>query len=214
MFELYADKVKLTLALRSREPLTSGSVNVYRARFGFSGDWAGLTNKAVFRGSGVTKTVLLDESGQCTIPWEVLASHGQPLMAGVFGTREETVLPTIWASLGTILEGVPADGEGARPPTPDAWQEALERKGDKLEYTSDGELGLYAGDKLLSAVPVSGGGGEGGGGGVSDHRQLSHRDAENQHPVEAISGLKEVLERIPVPMTAEQLRKILMNGGK
>ncbi len=44
-----------------------------------------------------------------------------------------------------------------------------------------------------------------------DHRALSHRDAEDQHPIEAIAGLKDALEQIPSIMTAEQLRKILMN---
>lgn len=78
----------------------------------------------------------------------------------MYGTRGgEIVLPTVWANLGTILEGVPADAEGARPPTPDLWEQELAKKGDALGYTEDGELGLYSGDKLLSAVAVEGGGG-------------------------------------------------------
>ncbi|MCI9331301.1 MAG: hypothetical protein HFG05_03905 [Oscillibacter sp.] len=128
------------------------------AKFEFSGQWEGLTTKAVFCGSGVTKTVLLN-GGECVIPWEVFTSHGQPLMAGVFGGMDETVLPTTWAYLGTILEGVPSDAAGTRPPTPDLWEQELDRKGDKLGYTGAGELGLYSGDRLLSSVPVSGGGG-------------------------------------------------------
>ena len=40
MFILYADKNKLTL--RQREPVTSGSANVYPVRSEFSGDWNGL----------------------------------------------------------------------------------------------------------------------------------------------------------------------------
>lgn len=156
MFILYADKNRM--AVRKREAVTSGSVNAYSARFEFSPDWAGLTAKAVFRGSGVTKTVLLDESGQCVIPWEVLASHGQPLMAGVFGSAEDTALPTTWALLGTILEGVPGDGEGSKPPTPDLWEQELARKGDALAY--DGlNLALKSGEKTLSTVQVTGGGG-------------------------------------------------------
>ena len=47
MFILQANKNKL--AVLEREPVTSGSVNVYRARFEFSDDWEGLTRKAVFR---------------------------------------------------------------------------------------------------------------------------------------------------------------------
>jgi len=36
--------------------------------------------------------------------------------------------------------------------------------------------------------------GSGGGGGVSDHRELSGRDAAGQHPIHAITGLAEALE--------------------
>lgn len=155
MFILYANKNQLTV--RKKETVTSGSVNAYTARFEFSSDWTGLTRKAVFRGSGKTLTVLLDELGECVIPWEVLTSHGQPLMAGVFGTQDETALPTVWATLGTILEGVPGDSPGARPPTPEAWETELAKKGDTLDY--DGlNLSLMSGDKPLSTVQVTGGG--------------------------------------------------------
>lgn len=157
MFRLYADKNKLSLL--EREPVTSGSVNIYTVSFEFSQDWRGLTRKAVFKAGGETRTVLLDESGRCSIPWEVLTACGQPLMAGVFGSADETALPTIWASLGTILEGVPGDGQGSQPPTPDLWEQELGRKGDALGYTEGGELGLFSGDRLLSSVLVSGGGG-------------------------------------------------------
>lgn len=38
--------------------------------------------------------------------------------------------------------------------------------------------------------------GQGGGGGTSDHSELDNRDADNQHPMSAISGLTEELEGI------------------
>lgn len=157
MFELYANKTQLTV--RKREPVTSGSVNVYRARFEFSDDWDGLTRKAVFIGSGAQIPVLLDESGGCYIPWEAVTKHGGKLFAGVYGTHEETALPTIKASLGTILEGVTVDGESSKPPTPEEWRQELAGKGDRLDYTDAGDLGLYSSDKLLSAVTLKGGGG-------------------------------------------------------
>lgn len=131
MFELYAAKNMLTV--RRREPVTSGSVNVYGVRFTFSEDWEGLTRKAVFRVGGMSRAVLLDEDGVCTIPWELLETY-QPnmtLYAGVYGTREETALPTVWASLGTVFEGAAAGAE-AQPPTPDLWEQELAKKQDKL----------------------------------------------------------------------------------
>ena len=204
MFILYANKNQLTI--RKKEPVTSGSVNVYTVHFEFSPDWDGLTLTAVFRAGAESRSVLLTvisgpsrgNRGMCIIPWEVLKKHGVQLQVGVYGARGgEVVLPTIWAGLGTILEGT-TTGQAAQPPTPDLWEQELAGKGDRLDITPDGDVGLYAGDKLLSAVPVQGGGGEG----TSDHRLLSHRDADGQHPIASIKGLSDELDRIPEPVEA------------
>lgn len=159
MFKLYARKNEL--AVRDREPLTSGSVNVNRVEFAFSPEWEGLTKTAVFRAGKVTRELLLPDSLECLIPWEVLEKSGEQLYAGVCGTRGgELVLPTVWAHLGTVLEGA-APGETGRPPTPDLWEQELERKGDGLDY--DGlTLFLLSGNKTLSSVDISSGGGSGG----------------------------------------------------
>ena len=102
MFVLYAHKNRLHV--RSQEPITSGSVNVYPVRFAFSAEWDGLSRTAVFKAGadGEPVSVLLDASSECTIPWEILTEKGPLLMAGVYGTDAsgEIVLPTIWVSLG------------------------------------------------------------------------------------------------------------------
>ena len=196
MFILYADKNKRTV--RRREAVTSGSVNAYTVRFEFSPEWDGMERVAVFRAGKESRSVRLGEGGECSVPWEVLSSHGVLLLAGVHGTRGgEIVLPTGWVSLGAVLEGVTV-GEYAQPPTPDLWEQELAGKGDALGYTSDGELGLYAGDRLLSAVPMRSGGEDG----VSDHRMLTGRDAAEQHPIGAVGGLGDALKRIPGPVEA------------
>lgn len=170
MFILRAQKNMLSVL--QRESVTSGSINVYDAAFEFSEAWDGLDRTAVFRAGSVSRIQPLDEAGRCPIPWEVLERPGVWLYAGVYGTLDEKiVLPTIWTSLGIILEGVETGGKPSRPPGPDGEETA------------------------------------------ADHRELAHRDAEGQHPIDAISGLRAALEKIPVPMTAEELRKILMNGG-
>lgn len=160
MFVLYADKTQLTV--RAKEPITSGSVNAFQAQFEFSADWNGLGKTAVFQAGCRSWSVLLEDGGMCSIPWEALEHPGCHLFAGVYGCRGtdlvELVLPTIWADLGTVLEGA-APGEEAQPPTPELWQQELAKKGDRLAYTETGELGLYAGGKVLSSVPVEGGGG-------------------------------------------------------
>ena len=118
---------KNMLILRKRELITSGSVNVYKARFEFSEDWEGLTRTAVFRAGSEARSVLLDESGQCVIPWEVLSTPRAALRAGVYGTRDgEVVLPTVWENLGIIQDGT-ALGEEAQPPTPGVYEQRRRR---------------------------------------------------------------------------------------
>lgn len=155
MFILYANKNRLDV--RQREPVTSGSVNVCPVRFEFSSDWDGLSRTAVFQAGADSWSVLLDESGQCEIPWEALVSPGRNLTAGVCGTRGDTlVLPTVWASLGTILEGA-SPGTKSRPPTPDLWRQELAAKGDSLDY--DGvSLKLMSGGQALSEARIAEGG--------------------------------------------------------
>lgn len=158
MFILYANKTQLTV--RKREPMTSGSVNAYAARFEFSADWEGLKRTAVFTAGTETRSVLLDESGACVIPWEVLAKPNVALRAGVYGSlAEEMVLPTIWASLGTVLEGTSSTGE-LYPPTPELWEQELAKKQDKLHGTPGQVVGF---DEAGNAVAQdsSGGGGPG-----------------------------------------------------
>ena len=151
MFELYANKNRLRV--RRREPVTSGSVNVYEARFQFSEDWAGLSRTAVFRAGGVSVSVALGENGACSVPWEVLQKPGVRLEAGVYGTRGgEVVLPTVWADLGFVCAGA-APGDNALPPTPDLWRQELDGKGDKLDLEGL-RLRLMSGDKPLSEVEL------------------------------------------------------------
>ena len=114
MFVLHADKN--TLTVRQRELVTSGSVNVYHARFEFSPDWDGLKRTAVFKAGTVSRSVPLGDSGECTVPWEVLERPQVRLLAGVYGSADGgAALPTIWANLGTVQEGVSVGAE-ARPP--------------------------------------------------------------------------------------------------
>lgn len=187
MFELYASKNQL--CVRRREPVTSGSVNVYDVLFAFSADWKGLEKTAVFRAGEKAVSVLLDDAGETAVPWEVLTTPGRRLEAGVYGTQgAEVVLPTVWTDLGYIQTGA-APGEGTRPPTPDLWKQELAKKADGLALDAL-KLKLLSGEKTLSEVELPPpGGGEGG---TTDHRYLINRDAEGQHPIEAISGLDEI----------------------
>ena len=137
MFLLNAEKNSLKVL--KWETLTSGSVNVCQVRFDFSPAWDGLEKTAVFKSDGLTYSVLLDGAGQCTIPWETLARYhpGLKLKAGVYGTKDGTVvLPTVWADLGAIQEGV-LPGEASRPHTPGPYEQVLQELAGIREKLED-----------------------------------------------------------------------------
>ena len=138
--------------------LVEGAVNVNIVQFVFSSDWDGLTKTAVFQAGSDKYSVLLDESNEAPIPWEVLQNPRRTLYAGVYGTNGESlVLPTIWASLGTIQEGA-NPGQDTQPPTPSVYEQILAEIGD-LDA-----LATSAKDSLVSAINelyYSGGGGGG-----------------------------------------------------
>lgn len=45
--------------------------------------------------------------------------------------------------------------------------------------------------------------------GATDHRELTNRDAPDQHPISAITDLEDQIRRIPEIMTADEMRDIL-----
>ncbi len=159
MFELYAHKS--LLAIREREPLVSGAVDMVQARFGFSEEWEGFSRTVVFQAEGRSWELCLGDDCTCHIPWEALSEHDRELSVGVYGTLDgRRVLPTVWAKLGTIREGA-SPGEAARPPTPDLWEQELAKKQDKLT----GEPGQIVGfDENGNAVAQENTGSSGGAG--------------------------------------------------
>jgi hypothetical protein len=133
---------KNTTELDEHETLTSGSINANVCHFNFSDDWAGLTRTATFRAGDVYVSVILDDSNECNIPWEVLVSDGVELYVGVVGvagadtetTDDDVVLPTVWELLGTIRKGATRSDDPV-PPTPDVYNQLvveISKKQDKL----------------------------------------------------------------------------------
>ena len=140
MFRFYAKKV--VLELNQKEIVTSGSVNVYQCQFQFDNAWDGLEKTAVFQAGNDTISTILDETGMCIIPWEVLQDAKRTLYAGVYGTKNgNVVLPTIWASCGEIKEGV-NPGESTQPPTPSVYDQILGNIGnlEDLQTTDKNSL--------------------------------------------------------------------------
>lgn len=122
MFELVVSKNQIRVS--ATEPITSGSVAVYEVHFQFSTDWDGFNRFAVFDDGDARIEIPIDSSNTVNIPWEVMTDPGDIVEAGVYGIRGHQVLPTIWASLGTVEEGVL---EGDLPsPTPEVWRKVTE----------------------------------------------------------------------------------------
>lgn len=136
---------KNIISLIKTEPITSGSSKVYTVRFEFSKEWDDLGRTAVFRAQKTTGEltpivhILLDDTNECLIPWEVMEDPGGLISIGAYGLKDEDViLPTIWTQPDTILEGVVTSG-GIWPskPTADLYQQILNRllKAEAIDLT-------------------------------------------------------------------------------
>lgn len=101
----------------------------------------------------------------------------------------------------------------SQPPTPNLYEQilaVLTKKQDKITGLPGQVVGFdEAGNAVAQDAHF---GGESGG--VVDHSALKKRDEEDQHPIKAITGLEDALQKIPVPMTADELQNILNGGNK
>lgn len=99
-------RVKVSLAdaeVTERETITTGRVGLECA-FSFSDDWNGYSKTAVFRACGAHVNALVTD-GKCFVPADVLAEPNALLWLGVYGTKDELVLPTVWCKIGKIFDG-------------------------------------------------------------------------------------------------------------
>lgn len=130
MFEVNA--VKNQLSITDREPITSGSVNVYQVHFHFTSHWDGLEKIAVFKTPDMTINIPI-ENNLAVVPWEVTTTPGYVIRLGVYGLKvREVVLPTIWTTLATVEEGVVIGDAESGDHTPDIYDTFL-RKLEDLE---------------------------------------------------------------------------------
>ncbi|MGM9618277.1 MAG: hypothetical protein ACI3W8_00350 [Oscillospiraceae bacterium] len=105
------------IAILEKEPLVSGTVNVYTAEFSFDSAWHGYAPVAVFESSStqgkVSREVVIAD-GKCTVPWEVLLP-GSRLRIGVYGVSGDKRLPTIYADSQFVARGAEPAAEAAEP---------------------------------------------------------------------------------------------------
>ena len=110
------------------------------------------------------------------------------------GTRGEEVRHT---NVESVFIPASLSGSGQWPTVPSEFIQAEQRIREIATHPPvPGENGFWmlwdpdADQYVESQLPLP----EGGGGGTSDHTQLSNRDAADQHPMIAITGLVEALE--------------------
>lgn len=127
---------KNSIKIDHEELITSGSVKTNFIQFVFSEDWNGLTKTAIFQTKKVSIPVIVDGEDKVAIPWEAMAFPKEEIKFGVYGVRfddestesvdEEIVLPTIWESLGKVVEGVLVESPPITDPTKDAYLQLLD----------------------------------------------------------------------------------------
>jgi hypothetical protein len=147
-------EVKGNIANVTERPrkITSGTVGL-KAEFTFDSEWDGLAKTAVFRACD-TKILLVGvDGGEVTVPWEVLKKPGVRLSISVYGTNADgsIAIPTIWANVCKIYDGVTTDGVHGTAPTPGVWEQLSAEVEELKEAVENGGGG-------------TGGGGTGGGG--------------------------------------------------
>ena len=115
------------VSVQHTEALYCGAKGVYTCCFSFDSSWKPFSKSAVFRVGGRTMTVLLDEKGQCALPWELLQrdNTGCSVEVGMYGVSADgEVLTGVWDSLGTVREGSEL-GDDAREPSAEIYRQIM-----------------------------------------------------------------------------------------
>ena len=178
----------------------SGSAEIYEAVFSFDSYWDGFARTAVFECAGERREQLLVDD-RCVVPWEILHA-GAYLRVGVYGVSGYATMPTVYSGTMFVARGA-EPSEAAREHSPDVFdqiveigQQAAEAKEQWENMSAEAQTlpagtpatASYSGGVLTIGIP------SGGGGGTGDHRELTNRDAANQHPISAITNLQQTLD--------------------
>lgn len=111
--------------------------------------WADYAVTAVFkRCYGQPINIILDKlSNTITIPYEVMAESGS-FRIGIFGTKTDTVLPTLWSEDIKVKYGTDTIGTEPKPYTPSEIEQLKQSKQDKL---TAGDNITIDGNNVISA---------------------------------------------------------------
>lgn len=152
--------------------------------------WDGLTITATFHPpEGEAVQVLVPADGLIDVPPEATRSgselplkYGKIVFAGVADGMQRISCNLPY----TVLDHAPVEGAESSGPSPSWYEQAVAhflpdggKAGQVLAKASDADLDVEWAD---------------GGNGTADHAKLSNRDASDQHPISAITGLETALD--------------------
>lgn len=126
--------------VRESIPITCGTVGG-TVDIRFDEGWEGFAKTLVWRGS---KKTVCDTGCTGIIPAQVLTQPGRSLYVGVYGTRDGTATPTLWADLGVIQPGADPAGDESTDPTLPMWAALKETMGN-VEQALDAILLIQEG---------------------------------------------------------------------
>lgn len=169
---------------------TRDSYGVEQLRIVPGEGWDGLAITATFHApDGEAVQVIVPADGLIDVPPEATRSgselpikYGKIVFAGVADgvQRISCNLPY------TVMDHAPVDGAASSGPSPSWYEQAAAhfvpsggKSGQVLAKASDADLDVEWAD---------------GGNGTADHAKLSNRDASDQHPISAITGLETALD--------------------
>ena len=140
--------IKISKAVATAEKdgtITAGMVGV-PVSFTFDSWWDGLIVTAVFKGSGAPKSVPLLGATETVVPWEVIKHPGTLLRIGAEGRLLDgtLVIPTTWATVGTVIPGANATDDLAKPPTPTPFDRIMSQIGNMDGLTTEAKESLVA----------------------------------------------------------------------
>lgn len=169
---------KQIITRQDYESVVQDSQNYLYTQFSFSEEWEG-TITAVFKGKdGQTFNVLLDESGKCLVPWEVLTQTWFEVSVFCGNLITANVVRVY-----TIESGYEI-GQESREPTPDIFNQIIEKIDDisaeSIPY-DNAQSGLSA-DNVQEAIDEIAEGGGGGGGTTPDIIMTASVDATTGTP--------------------------------
>lgn len=170
---------------------TRDSYGVEQLRIVPGEGWDGLAITATFHApEGEAVQVIVPADGLIDVPPEATRSgselpikYGKIVFAGVADGMQRISCNLPY----TVLDHAPVEGAESSGPAPSWYEQAAAhflpgggKAGQVLAKASDADLDVEWAD--------------GGGSGTSDHAKLSNRDAADQHPISAITGLENALK--------------------